>query len=1365
MTLLIKKEFMAMKRTWLILMISVGVLFCSFSALAAEEKESNVAKAADQIIEGLPGALKAGVDFSKMTPEQRINWLLNSVEEKAISSVTEKMQDAVKEKMEAYAKEAIRAKAFMDIGVPQIKNAYALGKPFDWAKIDAEIASKADTNFNKLNAGIKAAQISWATIQAYRQGDFASAARTLGGEIGGLLAEAYIPGYAYIKVGAAMVELLGNYILDYATDTAIEGMLNDMYGMKSNPQGLAQWLIDKSPDAIMKDINDKFNDGMGFGYVFRGQGTDKGDEEMKNRLQKELVSLRSQLVLQQKEAQRREQQAQAEIEKYLQKYKESEKALKDEAAKVKAEVDKELAPVKEFKKKISALSKQDVNETIAEIKKQEGDIGSAEGVPYVPFNYGSLISELTNVYSEIKETANGYDYNATTTKWSAYLKRRAEMLKQVSEANQQNCRNAQKEVDAQYQPRLRSLWDQYQSAKDGRTKESLMAQYNVLRDEFSAAHMRKSAGCGANGKRLNLEVATFKQEEEIVALDAQERASRLSASIQQGIEKIIDGIKQSYLEYDAAKKAWVSEVQQSLSYPNFFLNPGGYDQATAGSSVSGIVREIKNGKLQVYSPGELHQSRERTIEAIEKIKQDQTLISGLTAKERAVVVSHQKNILQLKSEFESLVPENLRGQGASRTPEMDDYQKTEDERVTKYGSASASKESWQITHPPFVRFDPFPQIPPVDNPRYFDKTLAELETLAQARREKFKAAQKVWEEDLQTIDFYADLDRIAVSIMSLNNRINSVLGRFLGVYPNFRVKDGKDSILNKAEESDGAKTLKDMKEAWESVKPYVERMRKNVTAYGKGIKYLSSTNNPSDAIKRLPYYEAVPGQIEAAEKRMAETEKQRLMTLKTIEDEIAKLKADIESLKDPDKAAFYPITLRQLRSTFDQIFRILAIDTARRDFKEEYELLRAQMEENIKEHDARVKQQTEEYKRKLAAEEAARKAAEEAKNREAMKQYDPAGYYGYRVLSARVNTYPVDNASGQVIVTRDKLIQGEIQISAQLNHVDHVKTMLFSEDGGRVWKEIPKGVNIQYAFSPILNKMYDPFLQIRTDDFLTVNLKLIPNADGLIYKDEDFNQQVINAIMAIAEAYERQDIGGFSDLISRDYAGEKTFLVEGVRFDFDMFLDISLRIYINRIQNQGMTSIVETKWDKSQTPRKTGQTQKTTGKTTVVLAQEDGRLKIQNLRGDLLYATLSPEIAQASGLSSSKVEQIRVARDERNPVQPGAGRTDDPGGLDSPASETQTLTVTSPNGGEVWSRGSTYNITWTSSGIDDVLIEYYEEGDWWEITPSTSAAAGSYPWTIDPMIPGGEPNARVRITAVDDPSITDTSDNTFSIIP
>ncbi len=90
------------------------------------------------------------------------------------------------------------------------------------------------------------------------------------------------------------------------------------------------------------------------------------------------------------------------------------------------------------------------------------------------------------------------------------------------------------------------------------------------------------------------------------------------------------------------------------------------------------------------------------------------------------------------------------------------------------------------------------------------------------------------------------------------------------------------------------------------------------------------------------------------------------------------------------------------------------------------------------------------------------------------------------------------------------------------------------------------------------------------------------------------------------------------------------------------------------------------------------------------------------------------------------------------------------------------LTLTSPNGSESWDAGSTQNITWTSSDVANVKLEYSTNNgsDWKTIVVSTDASMGSYNWIV-PSISSS--NCLVRISDISDQSISDQSDGTFSI--
>jgi len=310
--------------------------------------------------------------------------------------------------------------------------------------------------------------------------------------------------------------------------------------------------------------------------------------------------------------------------------------------------------------------------------------------------------------------------------------------------------------------------------------------------------------------------------------------------------------------------------------------------------------------------------------------------------------------------------------------------------------------------------------------------------------------------------------------------------------------------------------------------------------------------------------------------------------------------------------------------------------------------------------------------REYAQEEERRRQEEERKKQEdyarEFAKSQPGGLaalYGYAIINPRLNTYSLVGALVEVVLMKNDLKQGQIELTGRLSHLDKVDKMLFSPDNGMSWVELSRNQDITYSFTPFPDKRYRPILRIKTSDFQDVDIPFFNNIDYLVYRDIDYNQLVAETIKKIAEAYETQNLSLFSEYISRDYLGNKNFLIEGVRLDFDLFTDIRLTIYINRIEKRTNMFIAETKWDKVQTPKKTGQQQRTSGNTTFMFIWEEGKMKIKNLRGNLIYATLSPEIAQVSGLSQEVVEEIRTARDERNPTQPGAGTTEDSGGVSS----------------------------------------------------------------------------------------------------
>ncbi|QSQ17781.1 lamin tail domain-containing protein [Myxococcus landrumensis] len=91
-----------------------------------------------------------------------------------------------------------------------------------------------------------------------------------------------------------------------------------------------------------------------------------------------------------------------------------------------------------------------------------------------------------------------------------------------------------------------------------------------------------------------------------------------------------------------------------------------------------------------------------------------------------------------------------------------------------------------------------------------------------------------------------------------------------------------------------------------------------------------------------------------------------------------------------------------------------------------------------------------------------------------------------------------------------------------------------------------------------------------------------------------------------------------------------------------------------------------------------------------------------------------------------------------------------------------TVKVTSPNGGESWTAGSARTITWTSSNVASVKVDYTLNGGstWTVLSASTPASTGSLAWTLPST---QSTQAWVRVTDTTSATVTDTSDAAFSI--
>ncbi|MFQ6607932.1 MAG: Ser-Thr-rich GPI-anchored membrane family protein [Fidelibacterota bacterium] len=95
--------------------------------------------------------------------------------------------------------------------------------------------------------------------------------------------------------------------------------------------------------------------------------------------------------------------------------------------------------------------------------------------------------------------------------------------------------------------------------------------------------------------------------------------------------------------------------------------------------------------------------------------------------------------------------------------------------------------------------------------------------------------------------------------------------------------------------------------------------------------------------------------------------------------------------------------------------------------------------------------------------------------------------------------------------------------------------------------------------------------------------------------------------------------------------------------------------------------------------------------------------------------------------------------------------------------ENARITVTSPNGGEIWVTDATETITWSSSDVSgDVDIELYKDANLVEIIKSSTKNDGVYRWNIPDNLDNST-DYMIKILWESNTDIFDYSDETFTI--
>ncbi|MCX8057607.1 MAG: FG-GAP-like repeat-containing protein [Ignavibacteria bacterium] len=160
----------------------------------------------------------------------------------------------------------------------------------------------------------------------------------------------------------------------------------------------------------------------------------------------------------------------------------------------------------------------------------------------------------------------------------------------------------------------------------------------------------------------------------------------------------------------------------------------------------------------------------------------------------------------------------------------------------------------------------------------------------------------------------------------------------------------------------------------------------------------------------------------------------------------------------------------------------------------------------------------------------------------------------------------------------------------------------------------------------------------------------------------------------------------------------------------------------------------------------------------VFAVQNQGALIVNGSNGNdlALYSfggsTQAREVATIPDLDGNGSREILVGSNLGNVAMISGGNL----------VQSASISVVSPNGGEVWYVNQNKFIKWTSSGVNNIKIELStNDGSSWNLIASNfSASNGEYLWTVS-----GSPSTqcRIKITSIENPNVFDISDGVFTI--
>jgi hypothetical protein len=1195
-------------------------------------ENTNAGKAAKEALGAMTWLLNDWAEINNLPLEQKIKVVQKNAQKRIWDKMKDQQWGVTKTAISAYAKQKMRQGLFQEATAAMMHKCVVEGKSVAavWSAVDADLTVKIDSNMKAFGYALDAVEISYTAYKKWNEGKPGEALTDMGKAVADKVIEFMVPGWGYYRLAQSVVEALGKWVMQYAFDTALEGKINQILpsSYRTNPEKFAEWILSIN---VASYVSREWDEQIGYGgWYAKYDGDDKTKDEFGEGMKKKIIANLERLQNDARVKKDIADQIRAKYEEQDRLVREAERAVQEATKGVMQQIEDALKPLAQYEERVYGLKRQDAQEAVETVTEQYQE--AAAKVPdasaYSPMNRESVINALKDMYDQVGPSfAIGYDLDEIIKYRKLYDAIRAEELAKIKPQIEQADKKIIEARTAQFKA-IKPISDQISAISKpygwGQVPQEARNRLDALyakKDEVYAAY--QVAVTAAQNKKSSIltlsaqDKARLATEENLVVAEAAVRFDSMMKQLKVDLAEIQADLDQATEEFRERLAAF-DEAKKKLHYGDRFewirnehFIASGFPPVTASS------------------PQDV-QSAARAVRAeLEKWKEDARHAPGIENMRAAAYSQYRAAYEQAKNRFKGLVNEKGREMGDEDSDDVRAWKAN----VYNFVEGVDVPIGTFVVRLPYISFHSYNK--PDVTGRYAKKVKALEDHLREL--EHFEPAADLgvyfWrifnETDLSN---YRETNLKRLNMEAMCERKGEEFG--FSVDP---------------DESDGAVFIEKMKEDWVREKDKVMALKRIHDEYlkvagGFTFKYMDLRQNTL-----LDHYVTIPDWIKEYEAILDTVKEQRQQMFANLKNDLARYQ---EHFAEYTKIVDFRERLPQLHALRTRVFASQAKFSARgitgvpKDSVaavEQLEVFLASLDDYIQKIDDDVS-------RGVFAESDTR--------------LPDTHRQSYALSNVMLNTIPAQMVLPEQVMTSADLVKGSLRVSGRLSTVEGISSMRITNGAGDE-KKLKKAEAFTYECKAQPQARYRFILHLETALGRTIELDLFPHARDIRYEDIDFEQQVVTSINALAQSYEEANVAAFTDLVSREYFGSKSMLEEGARFDFMHFTNLKLRIGIRRIERRRDLFVAETEWQRMQTLTKTGDSVERSGRTTLMFVYEDGRMRIKNMRGELLFASLSPDIAQAQGISQRDIDRIRSERETvlsggSPPVAAGDGTDSDP---------------------------------------------------------------------------------------------------------